>query len=693
MLKKVVCDRNGTVQILSSEGFLKPSGGALLYPGQLVPDLSYKPMRDKKIADIELYKDQFVYVDDKAVLGNAWAGKLYAAHTLPAASLFSSGSGFTFLIGGGNEIQYVKDTGVAWDGLIEEKIIDIVYDKSRNGFWLLGENSVSLFSVDKHSVKPLFKGKGLTAFALSINNKELMIGSHEGYVIVDADVGTQLGNIYTKLPATDISVLKIIDGKTWFGSPHGAFMLRDDGKFDYYASARWLPSDNVIDIAKGKDNILVLTDKGLADIHFQKMNLQGKAEFFEKQVRERHIRNGFNATITQIKNGDPETGILEDSDNDGLWTSMYLGAEVFRYAVTRSPDALQNCRESFDAMERLYTINPVKGFPARSFERKGYETHDRKVWKNAPDTAWDWKSTTSSDEAIGHIFVFGAMAELIDDADLKRRAIKLIDTMMQHIVDHNMYLVDWNGEPTKWGRWNPEYVNARPVMVGDRKITSSNIIAMLQTAYHFTHKNIYRQKAFELMQKFGFLENLMRPMNEIASAPDNADELSRELSNGWNHSDDEMYFLGYWGLYRYAFNDTLKQKFRASIIDHWQAERPEKEAAWNIVTAMTGTKDFDLGASVRYLQRYPLDLINWEVINSNRKDIEFIPKNFRRQTIKEVLPPDESPINRHNANLFELDGGNDGKTENSSGDIWLLPYWMGRYLGVISAPVETKADN
>ena len=39
-------------------------------------------------------------------------------------------------------------------------------------------------------------------------------------------------------------------------------------------------------------------------------------------------------------------------------------------------------------------------------------------WKNSADAEWDWKATTSSDEAIGHIFCLGAMAELIGDPDL-----------------------------------------------------------------------------------------------------------------------------------------------------------------------------------------------------------------------------------------------------------------------------------
>jgi len=52
----------------------------------------------------------------------------------------------------------------------------------------------------------------------------------------------------------------------------------------------------------------------------------------------------------------------------------------------------------------------------------------------------------------------------------------------------------------------------------------------------------------------------------------------------------------------------------------------------------------------------------------------------------EVLPPDESPTTRHNANLFDLDRTGRGGAELSAGDTWLLPYWMARYLKVISAP-------
>jgi hypothetical protein len=189
------------------------------------------------------------------------------------------------------------------------------------------------------------------------------------------------------------------------------------------------------------------------------------------------------------------------------------------------------------------------------------------------------------------------------------------------------------------------------------------------------------------MQDHGYLENLTRPFKEIGPAPDDADEWSKMLSQEWNHSDDEMYFLAYWGLYPYALNDSLKGAYKEAIKDHWEFERPEKNSLWNFTYAMTGAKDFDLEESVWHLKEFPLDMIEFKTENSHRKDIELIEPGFWGQLTAEVLPPDERPELKHNRNLFKLDAP-DRKTELSAGDTYLLPYWMGRYLGVISAPIK-----
>lgn len=690
-LRHVASDRNGIVQMLSAEGLRHTSAGQFLYPGTIVPDRNYRYMKDKKISALINYEDQLVYLTDQVVFSNAWAGTLFSKHNLPKASLVAGGKNFTFLVSDGASLELIKDSKSLWNGkLPDDSVIGLVFQNNANQFWILGNKSVYKLGVQDKKLSKVLTGSDFTAFDITSKDTKIVIGTLDGYLTLDIPTGKQTGSINRKLPATKITTVREVNGKVWFGSDLGAFALRANGKFDYYFGERWLPGNAVIDIEKGpKNSVLVLTTKGLGQIQFKSMTLEDKAKVFDQQVRLRHIRNGFNAQLTGLSHGDLSTGFTEDSDNDGLWTAMYLGGQIFRYAATKDPDALQNCRESMDAMERLYTVNPVAGFPARSFERSGHinELHDIERWQHSPEKEWDWKATTSSDEVIGHIFAFGAAAELVDDPKIKKQAIMLIDTVMSHIVKNNMYLVDYDGKPTMWGKWHPDYVNSFPINVGDRKLNSSNIVAMLQTAYHFTKKEKYKAKAFELMNKHGYFENMMRPMSVIGRAPADADEHAKHMSDGWNHSDDEMYFLGYWGLYRYALNDTLKTKYKKQIIDHWQAERPEKEGAWNIFTALTGTKEFDLNEAVWYLQEHPMDLIDWVIKNSHRKDIEKLEPNFRKQTIKEVLPPDERPIQRHNGNMFSLDrNGANGAGEHSAGDIWLLPYWMGRYLGVISAP-------
>lgn len=688
LLLAAYADRNGTIQAISPNGLYRTHDGQFLYPGVLTPDKTYRPLRDKKLSGMTLYKDQFVYLDDKAVLSNAWAGNLYLKHDLPNANIIAAGGDFLFLISDGTTLQFLSMAKTPWQGQLEGDIVqDILFDAAREKFWVLGQNTVSSFNISTSELKTMLRGSDFTSFAI-LDNK-VIIGTNSGYFAMDAISGERVGDKQTKLPVIEITDLETIDGDLWFGSAQGAFKLRKDGKFDYYYGKRWLPGNKVVHISKGTDgSILVVTDAGLGQIVFKEMTLFDKAQYYDKQVRNRHIRLGFNASLTDLERGNIDSGRLTDSDNDGLWTTMYLAGEIFRYAVTQSEEALQNCRESMEAMERLFSINPVPGFPSRSFERSGYieVLNDPHRWQHTDDPEWDWKATTSSDEAIGHIFAYGVMAELMDN-DLKDRAITLIDTLMSHVVQNDLYMVDFDGKPTTWGKWNPEYVNARPKMVGDRKLNASNIIGMLQTAYYFTGKEKYKEKAFNLMDNHGYFENLMRPINEIGPAPEDADHWSKMLSESWNHSDDEMYYVGYWGLYNYAFNDTLKANYKKAIIDHWEVERPEKEGAWNIMTALTGTPEFDLEEAAWYLREHPMDLVTWDIKNSHRKDIDFVPPNFREQTIREVLPPDERPIQRHNSNMFRLDKlGRDGRQEYSAGDIWLLPYWMGRYLKVISEP-------
>jgi len=681
----LAADQNGNIQVLNNQELLRPSGGYFQDWGTLIADQSYLPMKDKKIAAISSYQGQLVYLDNQALFSNAWAGSLFIKHGLSKPDIFEGGEDFDFLIAEDNTIQYLdKKNGKSPAIQLPENVVSIKFDPKSSQFWILTAEKVFSFSPKNQKVSEEFSHSGMTALEFLSSKNQLIIGTAKGYFTYNIKTKVK-SSLIDKLPSLSINTIKANGQDLWFGTDQGAFVVDKNSEIRYYYLERWLPGERVFDLEIQDQRVLVLTDKGLSIILQEDMTLAEKAEFYEKSVRKNHLRNGFNASLTLSEPGKLETGRLQDSDNDGLWTSMYLASQGFRYAVTEEQDALDQVRQSLLALERLYTINPVPGFPSRSFERSGYKEilADPERWQQAEDPEWNWKATTSSDEVIGHVFVFSVLAELVNDTWVREKSIELLDKLMSHIVKNDMYLVDFDGEPTLWGKWNPDYVNSFPTTVGDRKLNSSNSISMLQTAFHFTGKEKYKEKAMKLMEEYGYLDNLMRPMSIIGMSGGDSDSYAQMLSESWNHSDDEMYFLGYWGLYKYALNEDLKADFKETILDHWQAERPEKDGLWNISTALVQPESFDLDESIWWLQKHPLDLIQWNVKNSHRKDLALVPLNFRRQSTVTVLSPAETRIARHNGNRFELDKAGNGKSAYSPGDIWLLPYWMGRYLGVI----------
>ncbi len=701
--RRIACDRNGRVQVLTTTDLLSPTDGQFQYPGRLMPDRRYQAMAKKQIRDMATYQGEFVYLDETAVFSNAFAGQLYLKHNLPSANRLCVGAN-AFLVSDGHVHTLMNDTGEQWTAKTPAgHLRDVIFDADRNCFWLAAGDGVYQLSQEGGRLEKLLSQRNITC--LTLHDGLLAIGTHQGYGIVDPS-SPVLKDVHTDLPHAVITTISSIGGQLWMGGPEGAFCETSAGKFNYYRGKRWLPGNAVQAIVTGsEDEVLVLTDQGLAKIRFEQMTLHDKALFYEKQVRDRHIRYGLYSDVTAIADGDLSTAVMRPHDSDNLWSGMYLVSQLFRYLVTGDAVAKANCIETFEAMERLHLMNDITGLFGRSFERTGIQEHRIEYRRYAEtywypgydstvswikyDDEWDWRGSASSDQTVGQVFALSLFAEYMDEEPYRQRAVDRLTELMSYIVENDFNLIDFNGKPTLWGRWNPDYVNRFQTMVGDRKVCSSNIIAFIQAAYHFSGDEKFKAAAEYLMREHGYLENLMRPMREIGRVGDEADAWSKMLSNGWNHSDDEMYFLAYWCLYPYALNEELRTNFGEAIRDHWDIERPEKDALWNFCYAMTGAKNFDLEESIWHLQEFPLDMIQWETKNSHRKDLDFLPENFREQTTATILPPDERPDLKHNRNIFQLDRP-DRKSELGAGDTFLLPYWMGRFLGVISEPIPSE---
>jgi hypothetical protein len=478
----------------------------------------------------------------------------------------------------------------------------------------------------------------------------------------------------TPLPTTELTVINVqTPSVTWVGTRQGAVRLsRDNQVREYFAGLRWLPDDHVtgIGVESNDRNVTwIETPKGFARIEAVSMTLDEKSRVFVDRVQTRHNRWGLTATAHLRVPGDLTTNQMVSSDNDGLWTAMYVVAECFRYRVTGAADARENARRGMQAIVRLEAITGKPGFPARSFIKVGVDAQPGDgEWHDTPDKEWRWKGDTSSDEIVGLYFVYPLYYDLVADEAEKPGLRAVMERITNHILDNNYQLIDVDGQRTRWGWWGPDVVWEDPDETGLRAL---HMLSHLRVALHVTGNAQYRaryQSAYDDLVKTHKYHWLTR--NQKVMVPGSI-----------NHSDDELAFLSYYPLLRYEKDPALLEVYRQSLERSWQIERPERNPLWNFIYATgTGAKEFDRADSLRTLREIPMDQIQWTVKNSPRLDVPIDPMNdrFKRRQALVVLPYDELPMWKWNGNPYNLDGGNEGRSEDD-GAYFLLPYWMGRY--------------
>ncbi|WP_236979070.1 hypothetical protein [Membranihabitans maritimus] len=671
-LQKILIDRDDNVYALSEEAMY------VILDGQLVKDDRYLPLQGMVPKDLTIQSEtgNLYYLFDDHYLSNAHAGVPYGDFDSGKFEQIAVSSSGKVLVTGGHEFQLFSEE-FATSGREPDAILEV--KAHGDDFFIRTEFGISKYEDGRFT--PVVSKGGILSWEFGEN--QLFVSTHEGIFSVSTDNWKETMGAVSRLPVLEVTCMDFSNGKLWAGTEIGAFSTSDFEKFNYFQSGRWLLQDGVIDIAiDSKGNTYALTEGGISEIKYKSMTLGKKAEYFHDKVRKRHLRLGLIGETRLRKRGDLTTAELIDTDNDGLWTCFYLGSEVFKYATTGDPQAKKNALESFESFERLISINQLDGFPSRTFARKGFKVSDHERWRDSPQDGWEWKGHTSSDEFVAYLWVAGILHRHLDlTKEEEERVTIFIDDIMTHIIENDYYFVDVDGEPTLWGRWNPEYLNMYPETVVDRKLGSITLTAGLQLAYELTGKEIYKEEAFRLFEDHGYLDNIKIPYDKIDYTPDVIYQGHNMGMGGWNHSDDEMSFLTYWVLYHYAFNEDLKSIYSDVIDDHFEIEKPERNSLWSLITYGT-TGKIDLPSVKWHLREFQMDMIRWNSKNSHRKDLDFLEPNFREQSIKEVLSPAERKTMRYNGNPFDLDGGSNGKRE-LAGDEYLLPYWMGRYLDVI----------
>jgi hypothetical protein len=509
----------------------------------------------------------------------------------------------------------------------------------------------------------------------------LWVATASGISIFDGKEGWYPLTGKNGLPCEDVCrIVNGTQGERWISTAIGAACYAN-GRWEHYAGKRWLPSDEVTAIAVKTEKCRqdacapgeawIGTSEGLSRIQKRPYDFQKKAEYFEQRVTARHNRHGFVASCGLETPGDMNNFVYHASDNDGLWTAIYIAAESFCYSVTGDTKARERARKSMNALIALEEKTTIDGFPARALVRKGEErvSQSHGEWHESPDGEWLWKADTSSDEIDGHIFAYGIYYDLLADENEKEKIADVVGRIMAHIVDNDFLLIDLDGEPTRWGVWSPRYLNGP--WKAQQGLNSLEILAYLKAAYHITGDSKFQDAYMYLIQEHHYALNIID--QKIMSPGD------------VNHSDDELAFLAYYTLITYEDDPDLRSLYLLSLERSWQYDRPEHCPLWNFIYGALTGNHCDVEESVLTLEQTPMDLITWTMRNSHRADVTLDTGDDRFERTQSVvaLPADERPVMKWNGNPYQLDGGNGGQSEDD-GAFYLIAYWLGRYHGLIA---------
>lgn len=527
----------------------------------------------------------------------------------------------------------------------------------------------------------------------------LWVGSDEGLNIYDGRSYWLNGNDFYSVPDGAVNdMFFAADGKKYFATDTGIITLIE-GKISYYSYGAWLMHPTVTKITvSDKGTIAAVTPRGISLITAKEMTLGEKAGLIDKLNEKYFVRNeGYHVDRVLRKYGDLDSGVLFNSDNDGLFTGLYCASQCFRYKVTGDAQAKANAKQAVEAMIKLTEVTGREGFTARATRyshEENFGTGNREEWHICEDNPdCEWLGETSSDEMTGHYFAYGIYYDLVADKKEKKKIAEVVKKITDHIIDHNFHLTDVDGIPTTWANWEPDLLNNDDRWYYERGTNSLEILSFLKTTYHVTGDEKYEKVYEMLIKKHHYAMNCIQYKCEDGHIA---------------HIDDQLDFVNIYPLIVYTDNEAHKAIYKMGLTHHWAYERVERSPFFNIVYGALTSNYCDIEEAAKSLSEMNLDFVRWPVYNSYRKDIVWDTEQEGTGVPAQLKYPVEywsRLLVNYDGNQFICDSGAEefvaintkrtNKTSTLPGFaganamrasmpyVFLLPYWMGRYYGLL----------
>lgn len=272
-----------------------------------------------------------------------------------------------------------------------------------------------------------------------------------------------------------------------------------------------------------------------------------------------------------------------------------------------------------------------------------------------------YKGDTSTDEMIGHLFLYKLAYDILgpEDAEIRQIIADTTQNFAQHLSDNEYMLVDGTGQPTTWGKLNRDYFYTYRWGAPSSPLTASVLLTAFKVAAYCTGQqkweDEYRLLLTEGAYLYGDIMNTHserdREFLDKYAAPMLGGELgeytlSQALEgNGLNaemgfllrmfaqYSDEEMAMLAFYTLFQLEDDPTTLAVYRGALDQWWnESIKYSENPLWYYIYQLsrpgeTVTDAYGnniLKTAAWSLSRHPIDTRRWMASNDARDDIVLI---------------------------------------------------------------------
>ncbi len=357
-------------------------------------------------------------------------------------------------------------------------------------------------------------------------------------------------------------------------------------------------------------------------------------------------------------------------------TGIYLGMLSMQYAVSKDPKLRSKASDALEALNLLCTISGIRGLLVRAATPLNMPFDDDGLWRISKDRKYRWRGDVSSDQMDAVFYGYMLAYDLVaNDAQQKVIAGNIAD-MVDYLLQNDRRIIGFDGKPTKWGNYYPQYVQHRENM------NALLLLQHLKVAHHITADERFAKAYRQIAIDEGYAEIALTARNT-------------RLPKLVNYSDDLLLALAYFTLLRLEQDPLLRDMYMDSFKRAWQGVnglpgmKHQLNPYYNFMGAMFLGDNELIEAGLESLRVFPLDM-KWNHNTIARYQIAFGFKFNPAQISPLPKAGHAMPLDRRKKqwsawvhNPYKSGERSKDHDMEFTGLDYLMAYWLGRWKGYI----------